>query len=201
MIILKKDIDFWKEEIKTKSIEKIGEQEFEINTWGSCQYSGALAFFNTYFKMRKDLTKEEIFEVFNIQCSKNFSWKNFVSTSFEIFQLIAIKNLAKNIYEYNFDLKYIRHKIDELTKISLCKNFDEYFRVLQSCGYDLWTAVKNTFNLLFDNPLTNIPNAPGQGPILNIICQQQNYETGLCCALLIDLEIVKDFLSFANFST
>ena len=34
-------------------IQDLGNFSFDVNSWGSCQYSSALAMFNAYFKLRE----------------------------------------------------------------------------------------------------------------------------------------------------
>jgi hypothetical protein len=47
----------------TERLEELGwpndfQFDFDVNDWGSCQYSSALRFYRLYFKMREELSTD-----------------------------------------------------------------------------------------------------------------------------------------------
>jgi len=49
--------------------EKYGPIPFEVNDWGSCQYSSARWLYDLYFKLREESSFEEVLESLNIKAS------------------------------------------------------------------------------------------------------------------------------------
>ncbi len=49
--------------------EKYGPIPFEVNDWGSCQYSSAKWLYDLYFKLREETPFEEVLESLNIKVS------------------------------------------------------------------------------------------------------------------------------------
>jgi len=190
--------DEWKKELESKTIEDLGEQDFDVNDWGSCQYSGALAFFNTWQKMAKDLQIGEIASLLNIELK--FS---------KIKQLHEVRlNMINDIVEQirvcipRQDVESIKYHTDTLGMLCEAGNTEELFHAFRKSAWDLWTVAPYVAKHFIEGlEISGVPGAPGIGPEWNHVAQSQNYQTGLYCALLVQYGFVKDSNCFADFDT
>ena len=166
----------------------------EVNRWGSCQYNGALKVYDLYFKMRNDLSRDDTWELLGIKVTID-----------GINPISEIKNafVTTVIQKYH---KYKHYKNGEKQRIAMnarrVVSYDDMFYFQRSMAQDLWYAAPRAAIYAFKNfELSDVPAAPGIGPVGNVAVQNKNYRVGLCCALLTDYKIVLNELSFAGFDT
>ena len=175
----------WAQRLKQKSIEEIGGQGFDVNDWGSCQYSGALAMYNTFQKIRKDLSYDDTLLVLGLKVT--FEDKRDIDT----IQAMILEKFSYNDFANDFT--------DEIPKT---KNVDDFFDMFNDCGWDLWSTASFMAPICFgDLVIEGVPEASGYGPIGNQLVQSHNYNTGLICVLLVEHEMVEDTDCFSGFDT
>ncbi len=169
----------------------------EPNDWGSCQYNGVLKFFETFFKIRKDLTLEDTLEV--LGCV--FEYKNIVDL--ESVKRKMILESIDNIYgSLESDFYSVQFEAEKIVKIAQAKIVDDLFDALRDAAFDLWTSAQYISNLMFQDLKCSSLNAPGTGPDMNVNVQIGNFTTGLYCAMFYELKLVIDpTSSFKNFDT
>jgi len=197
-------VKFWKKAVQKYTPEEISGQYFGVNDWGSCQYAGALAFYRTYFEMRKSLSVNETLEVLDIGIEFD-SILSFQEIKEE--RLSFYKNLLKdqeNDKDMNTDAnKYYQERTKEIIEgLKDIHCADQLMLLYKKSSEDLWGAASELFEASFKNSkLTGIQKSPGFGPIGNVSAQSVNYQTGLQCALLKEYGIIFQEVSFAGFDT
>jgi len=173
----------WEEYLQTLSIP------FDVNRWGSAQYSGAVFFYDLFFEIRNDLSFEDTLEVLNCK----------VSFSTVVEQKNAIEGLKAHIVE---DFQGILEEDKALhTSLEASETIPDIFAVLRMMSFDLWSAAPFVADYCFEDLDREAPIAPGIGPIYNKLAQSENFETGLCCAILKEFGFVKDDECFSGFDT
>jgi len=132
--------------------------DWGVCSWGSCQYSGALAVYNLYNEIRKDLNKQDTLEVLGIK----FSFTKILS--FEE----AKKSWLDELNEvYGDDLEYWQEMLDNAARAS---SFDEMFEASKNMASDLWTTAPTIAESVFQNmQLVDVPAAIGIGPVMNVL--------------------------------
>lgn len=183
----------WLKHINKKGIDV----PLEINEWGSCQYNGAYKFFETFFKIREDLTLEDTLKV--LDCV--FEYKNIVD--FESVKRQMVRDAVDLIYDnLETDFYGVQFEAEKIQKIAKSKTVEDLFDTLRNAAFDLWTAAPYISKLLFQKLECKAPNAPGKGPDMNVMVQMDNFTTGLHCAMLYELKLIVDpTSSFKNFDT
>lgn len=198
-------------------LEKKGKYSFDVNEWGSCQYSGALAMYKTYFELRKEYSKEKILEYLKFEFNYDISLKGIRSDEEAIEEFFNILKIEKRWpKKFKFDSYYNSEKIDKQIRESdhvlvrtirrACSAEDLFF-VGRNAAYDLWaTAPWVAKSYFIDFKTKNLPNCENpigieKGPAGNICAQSKNILTGLCCALLVDYEVIKNTKCFKYFDT
>ena len=183
----------WIRKIKIEGIQT----EFGVNDWGSCQYTGALQFFETFFRIREDLSLEDTLEVLGCR----FDYQKITSLAEVKRQMI--RNCVERIYEDLEDDFYgVKYESQKMAMISEAGDVDSLFTALRKSAVDLWTAAPYISSLFFEGLECEAPDAPGKGPVGNLMVQQGNFITGLHCAMLCETNLITDSTSaFANFDT
>lgn len=210
-------------------IENLG-IEFDVNDWGSCQYTGALNTFGALTKLSKKFGEKTALRLLNIQFShgkrraprkvSSLHWeKSFgnLKESIEVDQIdldyyLALQKnykLKKNHWapekkELPKFIKRVRKSIVEHKKglKGPLMTGDKLFKWCRNQSWDLWGAAPYVANLFFpDFKVTGVDTAPGQGPKWNILVQSDNYKVGATCWYLKKKGIVKSEKSFASFDT
>ncbi len=170
---------------------------FEVCDWGSCQYSSAQWYYDTFLQMRKDLSLEDTFDALGAK------------VTFEKCSPLRALQIAKNeiteeldeFYdqwndpEDQEDHKELKERTEKATSI------DELFGVLCDHSWDLWGAAPFLASCCFDDLKIEAPDSPGYGPVFNVMAQSENYEVGLCCALLKEFGFVESDECFGGFCT
>ncbi len=184
MSMAKKTLKEWKNVLsKPEAIEEVGDFEWRVNSWGSIQYAGALAFYKAYFRVRQDLNMEDTLKAFGI----GVKWKT----------TRAVRE-AQELYLRDIQLAQKEASEDEIGITS----GDDFFLCFRISASDLWTAAPQIAEyFLEDLKIKGVKKAPGVGPVGNQLVQSENYMTGLNCALLKDLDIVRSSESFSHFDT
>jgi hypothetical protein len=159
---------------------------FEVNRWGSCQYSTALAIYDLYCQMKLSLFEDEILEVLGVEITHH---------GLESFENAKSKFIEHAIDRYR-NWENGHHEIDARR----VQNFDEIFYVLRNWDTDLWFAAPFVCKLAFKNFDIKCPSSPGLGPYCNIEAQSANFVAGICCAYLA-YDIVSNETAFHGFDT
>ena len=110
-------------------LTKNGNYEFNVNEWGSCQYSGALAMYKAYFKLR---------EKYDIHRDGPYFINN------ERFKLTEKRKTNKSILDYfreefNYDISFLSIRDDE-------NAIDMYFKIQAErwgCSFGINDAYEN----------------------------------------------------------
>ena len=185
----------WKKELVDRGWPNEFRFDFNVNDWGSCQYSSALAIYELYFRMREDLSQEDILELLEVEYTHNGR---------RTFQEI-IDKFSKDMDEYYSHELYGRTEVERehlKEEISIFLSIDDIFKFLKNQSWDLWGTSSHVIELVYkDFKLKDVPKSEGHGPEGNIIVQSGNFMTGLECALLFDNGVIQNFYSFANFDT
>ena len=158
-----------------------GDYSFEVNKWGSCQYSTALAVFNA---IQKIVDEDHHWHMVEARLKKNGIEISLGENDEKNF----LENFKKEIKKYynddtDEDPEYYNNMISQLNEV---KNGADMMRFLRSQAWDLWTAAPFVAKLMWPN--IEITNTEYCG-------------TGLYCAILYHQGIVQDDESFANFDT
>lgn len=168
-----------------KTINKILEELAKTDmfngefSWGSCQYETAAATYAAFQKV-KDLTSFGEALVL-MGCSFAFTKKRTIE---EIIAL-AKEDLEEQIKENPNDDFY-----KEMLEIFIeddPKTMDDLLNTYKHQAWDLWSAAPFILGLAFEGDGLKIHEAPElmtAGPILNLMSQGENYETGIICAIL-----------------
>jgi|AntAceMinimDraft_18_1070375.scaffolds.fasta_scaffold32785_3 hypothetical protein len=191
-------------------IEK-GNYTFDVNNWGSCQYSGALAMYNAYFVLRNKYSKELVLQYLEYEYGFKVSFHKIRDDEQAIdmfFKIYANKrNWNFDIYDYDEIEKLDEHNKKLIRTIRRAKSADDLFFIGRNASSDLWSTAPKIAESYFTGfktenlPDSNNPSGLEKGPVGNICAQANNILTGLCCALLIDYDIVKNINSFKGFDT
>jgi hypothetical protein len=201
--------------------------EFEVNKWGSCQYSGALAMFKAYFKLRETYARHSVApyeenERINISEKLKKSILEYLEEEYDIkisfsgirtdeeafdmyFKILANKlNWNFNLYDYKETEKLDERWKKTIWGIRRAQSGDDLFFVGRNASSDLWNTAPHIAQSYFVGlEMENVNRTTGLeiGPVGNISVQSTNVGTGLCCALLMDYGIVKNEKSFKGFDT
>ena len=199
---------------------------FEVNDWGSCQYSGALDFFNVMCAMEEKYGRttalkkmgielnaepEEVVErgvEYFIDNEKEDCWKVIVKDENTIKQIkktcksTRYNSAEKEIKFLKDDIDWYKEKIKSLDEIEVEDSLDCLFEWTKNQAWDLWSAAPVVVPFGFNElDIDGIQTAPGVGPELNIMAQSGNYETGFYCWLAWSYKLVKSQESFAGYDT
>ena len=160
--------------------------KFEVNKWGSCQYSSAYAIFQLMLDMSEDLDLVDTLAVLDTDISYSRTRR---------MDEVVVKFREDMLKEYS-DVEKL---VDELDRIY---SIDNIFGCLKNCGFDLWTAADTVMELIHPNyEFEKSVDSPGIGPEGNITAQSENFRTGIICGLLFLIDFVKTSYSFADFDT
>ena len=170
------------------------EIEFDVNRWGSCQYAGAFAFYNKFFALRRTLSFLDT--VRKLGCDV------------KIGEVLPFETIQNNIYVPIFEM-FLEEEDPEMKEvyeemgreITKATSVDEIFKIFRDHSYDLWSAAPLIAHACFVELEIKAPKAPGIGPKYNILAQSENFETGLCCAILKEFGLVRDDECFSGFDT
>jgi hypothetical protein len=179
------------EKVKKKGFKKVFEGDMGDGDLGSCQYDGIADIIDIYDS--HDLTIPQLATVMGATFSpgpKTPAAK--VIAKFKKEQEKEIRSTAK---EYKEDPK------KDLARLAKVKSLNKAFDFLKDQADDLWSAAPYIAALCFPKmKLKGMPKAPGFGPQWNVLAQNENYEVGFYCCLLME-EYKVDFESFEGFDT
>jgi hypothetical protein len=152
--------------------------------WGSCQYFGAEATFNVLMELYKKVRRNR---------------KRFLRKLAGFAQVVtvpvskeeAVEKIKVNLLEYldemkgpedsDQDLQWLDERRAEANSVTTVVGG---LNVLRDMSWDLWGAAPYIASLC-GITVRNAVDTSGQGPIYNIMAQNENGKTGLCCALLV----------------
>ena len=196
-----------KEITVTELMEDVGDYKFDVNSWGSCQYSGALAMYNAYFKLRETHSKEKTLDYLKHMVDIDISFDYHNDKDHYAFSDRFTKYLKKK-YDILVDTHWseIEDEYDQrfFRNINRCQTVDDLFFACRASASDLWHTAPTIADICFKNLNIDISaKATGleRGPVGNIAVQSTNPSVGLCCALLVDYGFVKNSGSFGGFDT
>ena len=196
----------------TELLTKKGNYNFNVNEWGSCQYSGALAMYKSYFELKKEYSKEKILEYLKYEFGYEISMSGIrndeeaIDKFFDILLKQKKWNLS-NIDDYDNYESLNEYDKELVYTIRRAVSADDLFFIGRNSAFDLWkTAPLVAESYFIDLVIKNVPNSENpigieKGPVCNICAQADNILTGICCALLVDYGIVKNLNSFKRFDT
>lgn len=173
---------------------------FELNEWGSVQYSGALhaykIFLSNYEGSGKDL--KAVFSKFE-KAGFKFSMR-------PVSQDFAIKAMKDELLKdtdamYPKDepssTDYRKKALEGLEEIG---SPEDAIKFCRGSAWDLWAAVAFVAKHC-GIELLECPKAPGIGPEANVWAQSENFDTGVLCALLKVTGHVSSEDSFRDYDT
>lgn len=191
-----------------------GDYNFEVNNWGSCQYSGALAMYKAYFELREQHDPKALLKYLKYKFNYEISFKGIRKDEEAIDMYFKIE--AKR-WKWNFDINDIYEnpefeKIKDWQKrmirnIRRAESADDLFFIGRASASDLWHTAPRVAESYFvgfkakNLPTCEKPIGIERGPVGNVCAQSRNVLTGICCALLVDYNIVKNLNSFKGFDT
>lgn len=194
-------------------LKENGNYSFDVNEWGSCQYAGALAMYNAYFYLRTKYDREAVLEYLKYEFGYEISFSAVIYDDKEAVQryfldYVKFRKLnISNMHDYDNLEKLDKHHKKAIKSMSRAYSADDLFFVGRNAASDLWhTAPRVCKSYFMDFTTKNLPNCENQtglekGPVGNLCAQSDNVLTGLCCALLVDYDIVKNTKSFSGFDT
>lgn len=186
-------------------MEKVGGFSFDVNPWGSCQYSGALSMFNAYFKKRESgLSKKAILAFLEAEVGISIFFddiRSFDDAQAKVEQKLKERYGVSDSALHEIPDEYARRAI---SLVSRSRTADDLFMARRSVASDLWNTAPLIADAFFKNLEIKIPvekTGLEEGPVCNVKAQSINPLVGLCCALLVDHGIVKNQESFSGFDT
>ena len=156
--------------------------------WGSCQYTGAYNMFKALEKSGMDPLKVDVRYT-------NVNTKEYALDEFKRCMEHDLKRSAEK-YDFAEELRDWNAAKDGI------KSVDDCFEFLKDQAWDLWSAAPWIAEICFDNlELLNVEKADGAGPILNVMAQGENNQTGFFCWLMSKHGFVSDEGAFDGFDT
>lgn len=188
-------------------LKHLGDFDFEVNEWGSCQYSGALAMYKAYFKLKEKGVLDFLrFEYgYDVSFSGVRDDENAIDMYFKI--LAHKRNWDFDLYDYDETEKLDERWQKTVWGIRRAQSADDLFFIGRNASSDLWHTAPHVAESYFIGlEMKNMPDCDNQtglerGPVGNLCAQSDNVKTGLCCALLKDYGLVKNERSFRGFDT
>ena len=173
------------------------EPPFEVNDWGSCQYSTAKWFYDTFLKVVEDLGYEEALNL--LKCKVEFEE---IAPIREV-QSALMNQLKDEVIELLDEEAYADAigRIREIEQLKTLKSLESIFELCKDMSWDLWSTAEFIATFIFKDLKIEAPDSPGFGPKYNVLTQQENFRTGLYCALLKHFNLVTNDSCFAGFDT
>lgn len=163
-----------------------------VNEWGSCQYTFAYETYIQLCKLEEEHTRDAILEKLGVGVGKVQPLEGEVLTSFKESHC---EDLAA-WEEDGEDVTWLR------TKLEGVKTVTEALHFLRDWSWDLWSAAPYMAASVFPElNLDSIPDAPGVGPPLNALAQDNNNRIGLICWLFRSYGFVEDDEPFKEWDT
>ncbi len=176
--------------------EKYGPIPFEVNDWGSCQYSSAKWLYDLYFKLREESSFEEVLESLNIRVSS-------ISVNSRL-DFDAIKHDFVDYFDEEWDdlaPDWQEDVADDYREMKKATKVEDLFEFLRNMAWDLWGAAPRIASCAFPGLDIKVEESPGYGPVFNILTQSENFEVAVCCILLKEFGYVENEDCFSGFCT
>jgi len=179
-------------------IDKLNEFKFEVGEFGSCQYAQAHHVMTVF--------REQVISSNLDETIKNWEQELRCTIEYDDEKILLLDDVILSLIEDEFNEYTLEHyttaerlaAIKEV--INNVHNGDDLLECLRARSWTLWDAVNHVcVNSIID--MASVPTGTGTGPILNIEQQEVNILTGIQCAMLLELGIVKKVESFKDFDT
>jgi hypothetical protein len=176
----------------TDALKAIGWPEepmfpFKVNLWGSCQYATAKAIYDIWFMMRHHLSRDNTISALDVKITHK-AQRNF--------------GVAKQMF-IDYAIEKYKYRDDGRCKVEArrVQSYDDMFFVKRKWSSDLWSAAPQICKLAFVDFEILTPGSPGRGPVCNVNAQSSNFEVGLCCAYMVECNVIRNESSFFGFDT
>ena len=158
--------------------EELEDFEFGVCDWGSCQYAGAEHAYEVFMKhwQKNNRDTEKTIAEFNeaLGCKiQRFAVEK--ASMPENFRT----QLKEQIADYDEEDKY-----DWPKRIEMVVTPGDALKMCREMAWDLWSAAPFVASIC-GITIEEMPPAPGVGPEFNILAQNDNWQTGICCAVMI----------------
>ena len=173
------------------------EFDFNVNRWGSCQYSSALMFHDFYLHLNNMCGGGKVlWELLGI----TVEFKKIMT--FDDIENAFIEHMKEKYESMVRDAYWTDKRIrDRIMMSRRCTSFQDMFFYGRNVASDLWNTAPMVAGFAFkDLKIEGLPKSKGIGPVCNVKVQSGNYTTGLCCALLRSHNLVTDE-AFRHFDT
>lgn len=185
-----------------KSLEEITQiygPKFDVCRWGSCQYSGAQAMYDTLNALCEE--NDDSDDMLNTL--KLLGIEVYLGKSVDLKKVLNLEQMCKtwNMFDVEEDEEDEAYRTKFTKGFENVKFIDDYFIVCREMAQDLWTAVHKIFSEIFPSYMIICPKSTGHGFPLNVSTQSENFEVGIKCWILQLLGYVKNDECFQNFDT
>jgi len=176
--------------------KEIEEVPFGVCEWGSCQYSSAQAMFDKLEEVSKEEKgMEQTLARFGISISlRKVSPEDAVK---EFKKVIKERDLKEDDEFWVDDPEGREERLRFLETVWEGGGMFDYCR---TSAWDLWYTAPYVAKIV-GLEVIEAPEAPGVGPIMNVMVQNENYKVGALCWLLYRSKVVANKEAFANFDT
>lgn len=159
------------DQIKEKSVdeilESIGEYSFDVNDWGSCQYSKSLAIFKTLDILNEEFGKEKALDILGLKVTYSNVNKNLLKFP----RLIeSLRRQLKNEKD-GMEAESYKERCEEIENWNK-EGFDDLdiaFEFMKESSWDLWTAAEIAAQTIFEN-LVIVQNQGKDLPLTGVYC-------------------------------
>ena len=160
--------------------------------WGSSQYDSAAATYMNLCRQEKKYGRDKLLTEYDIKVGPVVLFEGEVLREFK-------KPLFAGLVEWEAD----NENIDWLrTKLEDVKTVTDALHFLRDWSWDLWSGAPYMVPWVFPElNLDNVPDAPGSGPVLNVMAQGENTRVGIICYLLKSYNFVTDDEPFKEWDT
>lgn len=169
---------------------------FNVNEWGSCQYSSAYATYKFIMHQFEEKCLSCRLQLLNI----SFHYEK--KREFDEIRSILINSMVDEIEMNRNNEIGLRRYSRMLSKFIDAENGTDILQIFKEASYDLWGAIEYLIGVrYFRLQVKGLSPSPGYGPICNIKAQSQGTFTGLCCAVLVLDGFIEDPSVFSGFDT
>jgi len=174
--------------------------KFEVNEWGSVQYSGALHVYKIFLRDYEGSGKDLKAVI------TKFEKVGFKFSMSPVSQDFAIRTMKEKLLKDTDEIypkddassaDYRKKALDGIDRMSTPEDALKFCR---NSAWDLWAAVEFVAKYC-GIELLEYPKAPGVGPEANVWAQSENFDTGVLCALLKVQGLVTSEECFMDYDT
>lgn len=163
-----------------------------VNEWGSCQYDTARQVYMELLKLELCYGKGPVITKLSIKVGPVIPFEGEVLKSFKESHLTDLAVWDSE----GEDVSELRTALEDVSNVAGA------FHFLRDWSWDLWSAAPYMAASTFPElNLDNVPDAPGFGPVFNVMAQSDNCRVGTICWLLKCYGFVEDDEPFQGFDT